>query len=56
MDLQKKKKKLKDNSLIVPAGTEQETGFTRAETEKKSGPVKIPPMTKEESKLKGRRR
>jgi hypothetical protein len=50
-----KRKKLKDDSLIVPAGTEQETGFTRAETEKKTGPVKIPPVTKEETKQKGRK-
>jgi hypothetical protein len=25
----------------IPAGTEQETGLTRGETEKKKGPVKI---------------
>jgi hypothetical protein len=42
--------------LIVPAGTEQETGFTRAETEKKSGPVIIQPVTKKETKQKGRKR
>jgi len=51
----KQKKKIPD-PLVVPAGTEQETGFTRAETEKTSGPVKIPPVTKEETKLKGRKR
>jgi hypothetical protein len=50
------KNKLKENPLAVPKGTEQETGFTRAETEKKSGPVKIPPLTKKETKLKGRKR
>ena len=51
----KQKNKIPD-PLIVPAGTEQETGFTRAETEKKSGPVKITPVTKEETKEKGRKR
>ena len=44
-----------EESLTVPAGTEQETGFTRAETEKTSGPVKIPPVTKEETPKKGRK-
>jgi len=52
----KKKNSGSDSALVVPAGTEQETGFTRAETEKNSGPVKIPPVTKEETKLKGRKR
>lgn len=52
----KQKNKLKENPLAVPKGTEQETGFTRAETEKKSGPVKIQPLTKKETKLKGRKR
>jgi hypothetical protein len=56
MAKQKKKIPEKDESLVVPAGTEQETGFTRAETEKTSGPVKIPPVTKEETKEKGRKR
>ena len=56
MTKQKKKISEEDQSLVVPAGTEQETGFTRAETEKESGPVKIPPVTKEETKLKGRKR
>jgi hypothetical protein len=54
--MSKQKNKNPDPALVVPAGTEQETGFTRAETEKKSGPVKIPPVTKEETKLKGRKR
>jgi hypothetical protein len=58
MDKIKKKpsKGRKDQALIVPAGTEQETGFTRAETEKKNGPVKIPPVTREETTRKGRKR
>lgn len=51
----KQKKKIPD-PLVVPAGTERETGFTRAETEKTSGPVKIPPVTKEETTKKGRKR
>ena len=51
----KQKKKIPD-PLVVPAGPEQDTGFTRAETEKTSGPVKIPPVTKEETNLKGRKR
>jgi hypothetical protein len=54
--MSKQKKKTTVPELTVPAGTEQETGFTRAETEKKSGPVKIPPVTREETKLKGRKR
>jgi hypothetical protein len=56
MTKRKKRNSSDDPSLVVPAGTEQETGFTRAETEKISGPVKIPPVTKEETKLKGRKR
>lgn len=51
----KSEKEINPDALVVPAGTEQETGFTRAETEKKSGPVKIPPVTKEETKQKGRK-
>jgi len=56
MTKSKNKKSESDPTLTVPAGTEQETGFTRAETEKISGPVKIPPVTKEETKQKGRKR
>ncbi len=50
--MEKFSKKLKDkkikpsNPLIVPAGTEQETGLTRAETEKVTGPVEQPGVSK----------
>jgi len=33
------KSKSKPKGIPIPAGTEQETGFTRAETEKVTGPV-----------------
>ena len=56
MSKSKNKSAIEQDALTVPAGTEQETGFTRAETEKKSGPVKIKPVTREETKLKGRKR
>jgi len=37
----KDKQEKKPLDFPVPAGTEQETGFTRAETEKVNGPVRI---------------
>lgn len=37
----KDKNEKKPLDFPVPAGTEQETGFTRAETEKVQGPVRI---------------
>jgi hypothetical protein len=33
------KKKIIPKGIPIPAGTEQETGFTRGETEKINGPV-----------------
>ena len=52
--LGKKKKRDADMSgdLTVPAGTEQETGFTRAETEKVTGPVKIERRDKDQKRIK----
>ena len=55
MSKSKKNSEIEQDALKVPAGTEQETGFTRAETEKESGPVKIKPVTREETKQKGRK-
>jgi hypothetical protein len=50
------KKKRRDpaqsQDLTVPAGTEQETGFTRAETEKVTGPVPIERRSREFKRVK----
>jgi hypothetical protein len=45
-------KEAKPKGIPIPAGTEQETGFTRAETEKVNGPVKFPPILKNKKQKK----
>jgi len=41
------KRESRPQGIPIPAGTEQETGFTRAETEKVTGPVKLQLIIKE---------
>ncbi len=55
--LSKKKISKKDDKprgIPIPAGTEQETGFTRGETEKMDGPVTLRQIKKvrEKNKIK----
>jgi len=47
-----KENKAAKKGIPIPAGTEQETGFTRGETEKQNGPVKISPIAKKSGRSK----
>lgn len=49
-----KTKKNKEEELKIPVGTEQETGLTRAETEKVRGPVNLPKVLKKASFKRGK--
>ena len=43
---EEKKNKKPEKGTTIPAGTEQETGLTRGQTEKLPGPVTPPPYKK----------
>jgi hypothetical protein len=47
-------KKDKPKGIPIPAGTEQETGFTRGETEKSDGPVTLRQIKKVREKNKNK--